>query len=103
MISVSSLSLEFIRYAVKAIVNGVSPYNPTGDVVRFAFTTGPNVAPTTWYVGSWETSAGPVYIARCLVGPAGAATLAVGTYTVWLKITDNPEVPVRQVGQLKVY
>lgn len=103
MITISASSLEYVRCAVKSTLNG-APYNPTNDAVQFSFTTGPS-APGTWNTGSWETDsvAGTQYIARCLVGPSGTITLTPGTYTIWVKITDNPEVPVKQPGQLKVY
>ena len=74
-------------------------YNPTGDAVAFAFTpqTYPETSPTSWAAGSWLTFPGPAYWAQCLVGPAnGGTALSLGTYMVWVKITDSPEVPVLQ-------
>lgn len=79
------------------------PYNPTSDSVVFAFTA-PGTKPTgstTWYAGSWEIANGN-YLARCLVGPTGTVTLAAGTYSVWVKITDSPEIPVLEVDTLIV-
>jgi hypothetical protein len=43
-----------------------------------------------------------VYIAQCLVGPDGGVTLATGTYTIWVKVTDNPQVPVEPVDLLQI-
>ncbi len=105
MISMSASSLQYIRYAVKATVNGNPDYNPTSDTVEFGFTPSPSAVPASdaWIDGSWETDPGPVYVARCLVGPDGDATLAVGVYSVWVRITDSPEIPIRQPGQLKIY
>lgn len=99
---ISRLSVEFIIVPVNAVFDGAT-FNPTGDIVQFAFTVGYGSQPQTWYVGSWD--ANPVqgiwYNAKILVGPSiSAVTLAPGTYTVWVKITDNPEVPVRQAGSL---
>lgn len=78
-------------------------FNPTSDVVQFAFTEGYGVTPSVWVTGSWDSTVvqGSWYNAKCLVGPgAGGTALAAGTYTVWLKVTDNPEIPVRQTGTL---
>src|SRR5690348_7696566 len=104
MISISSLSTEYIQVEVTATVNGSSPYNPTGDQVQMAFVTSGDPVSGDWHSGAWQTissSAGPVYLAQCLVGSGGVA-LAAGTYNVWLKITDSPEIPVRQIGLLQV-
>ncbi len=100
--ALSTLTLEYVRYTVAALVNG-AVYNPTGDTVQFAFTT-PGVLPTAYVAGSWETAAGPPaqYVAKCLVGPGGTTTLGKGVYDAWIKITDSPEVIVRFVGQIKV-
>lgn len=103
MITISSASLEFVRYAVKATVGGNASYNPTSDTLQFGFTSSPSKQPTTWYPGSWEVDAGSVYVARCLIGPSGTVALPAATYNVWIKITDDPEIPVKQPGQLKIY
>lgn len=80
---------------------GTTVINPTTDVVQFAFTAF-NVSPTAWSTGSWDPG-GPPYSARILVGPAnGGVVLVPGSYEVWIKITDNPEVPVIQVGNLDI-
>lgn len=100
MITVSVLSTEYIRVPVTASVNN-APYNPSGDVVQFAFTTGANPTSGDWHPGLWDSVIGP-YVAQCLIGPAGGVALAVGTWVIWVKITDNPEVPVRSVGQLVI-
>jgi hypothetical protein len=102
--SISVLSTEYVKVSVAQSVSG-AVYNPTADTVQFAFLTSQTANPATndWVTGSWET-AGTRYYARCLLGPgAGGHPLAVGTYFVWLKITDSPEVPVRDVGTLRVY
>ncbi len=49
--------------------------------------------PVTKKPGWWET----------LVGP-GNTVLAAGTWTVWVKVTDSPEIPVLQApGVLTIY
>ena len=98
-ISQSVLSTNDVQVPVG--VQSAISYNPTGDTVQFAFT--PLTYPVTqpgsgdWHTGSWVTFPGPAYWAQALVGPAnGGTALSLGTYQVWLKITDSPEVPVLQ-------
>jgi hypothetical protein len=103
VISQSVLSLEYIRASVKATASG-SPVNPTGDPVAMAFTTG-SAEPGNWVTASWDGSSprsDGSYVAQCLVGPGGDAVLVVGSYSIWLKVTDSPEVPVRNVGLLTI-
>lgn len=109
MIGQSVSSLQNIRYAVRATVNGIA-YNPTGDAVQFGFlpsaTNLANVVPSSWVSGDWETdtiTGQTAYVATCLVGPGGDFAPAASTvYWVWVKITDNPEIPVLLAGQLQV-
>lgn len=103
-LTISSLSVQYVRAPVAAELNG-AVYNPTSDTVQFAFmAVGATPASGDWHAGSWETVTGPPaqYIARCLVGGTAGVVLTAGTYVVWLKVTDNPEVPVAQVGVLTV-
>lgn len=98
----SALSTEYIRIPVSVTVHG-SPYNPTSDPVSFAFVTSGSPGSSDWHTGSWDTVAG-AYFALCLVGPgAGGVPLAAGNYLIWLRITDNPEIPTRPVAQLAIY
>lgn len=105
-IGLSHLSTEYILVPVSATKSGVS-YNPTGDVVQFAFMPTPTQVPqvSDWVAGSWDSDPSNVlypYSAKCLVGPAGVATLGLGSYVIYLKITDNPEIPVLIGGQLQI-
>lgn len=105
-IGINHLSTQYILIPVTATQNG-SPYNPTSDTVQFAFAPTPTYVPQSgdWKSGSWQTDTSNVlypYSARCLVGPAGTVTLGIGTYIIYLKIADNPEIPVLVVGQLQI-
>jgi hypothetical protein len=102
-LTISSLSTVYIQIPVRAYIEGQA-YNPSGDVVALAFMTGwTNPASGDWHTGSWSTGEfGETYLAQLLVGPSGGLSLAVGTYSMWLKITDNPEVPVSQPGILTI-
>lgn len=104
MIRVSSLSLQYVRYQVRATLLGAD-YNPTGDTVQFAFTDGSD--PAAWVAGAWETSTDPdtdqtSYVARCLIGPGSSNALTKGKWYAWVKITDSPEVPVILAGTILV-
>jgi hypothetical protein len=97
----SVLSTQFIQIQVTARSGTATSYDPTGDTVAMAFTplTYPETSPASgsWVTGSWQTFPGPAYWAEALVGPAnGGTALALGTYQVWVKVTDSPEVPVLQ-------
>jgi hypothetical protein len=105
-VSQSVLSTQLVQ--VLANVLSPSGYDPTGDVVQFAFTleTYPQTSPSAWYTGSWVTFPGPAYWAQCLVGPlapeSGGVSLVLGLYQIWVKITASPEVPVIQAGFLQI-
>lgn len=98
-------SLEYVRVPVYAEAAGAQ-VDPTGDTVQMAFMPGSQTPEAgDWKSATWDsdTSTTPAtYRAQCLIGPSGTVTLNRGTYTVWVKITDSPEVPVRPVGSLKV-
>lgn len=92
---ISSASVEYVRVPISAREAG-SAVDPTADTVTMAFTAG--TTPTTWIAATWETdttTTPTTYYARTLVGP-GNTVLAAGTWTVWVKVTDSPEVPVLQ-------
>lgn len=104
--SISHLSTQYVLIPVSATKAGAA-YNPTSDTVQFAFMPTQVQQPVNadWQTGSWETVTSNIlypYNARCLVGPTGTINLNVGTYTIYLKIADNPETPVLTAGQLIV-
>src|ERR1700744_971398 len=66
---ISHLSTEYINVPVQVTKAGAS-YNPTGDVVEFAFMPTPTQVPgnSDWVAGQWETDASNIlypYIAQC--------------------------------------
>lgn len=82
-----------------------TPLDPTLDVVQMAFIPLDQDEPGAgdWNPAAWETCGSGLlaeYLARCLVGPAGGVTLGSGLYQVFVKITDSPEVPVKQASNL---
>lgn len=98
-LSVSTLSLQKVR----ADISTIPAKNPTGDAVQMAVVP-INTQPVTWAAASWETING-VYYASVLIGPGSTiGTLAAGRYTVFVKITDSPEIPVlAAAGILTIY
>ncbi len=104
-LKLSVLTDEFIRVPVEAQEAGAA-VNPTTATVSFAFkTTGLPADPGDFTNGEWET-AGTAYFGRIRVGGVGTGAtkeLAVGTYTIWIKIAGATEQPIRQVGTLGMY
>jgi hypothetical protein len=93
--TISSASKQYIQVPI-APPSG----DPTSDAVSMAFSA-IDTEPITFYSGNWVTKNGLFY-ARTLVGPGSAAVLSPGYYEVYVKITDNPEVPVILSGLLEV-
>ena len=105
-IGMSHLSTQYYLVPV-SVTNLGLPYNPTGDSVQFAFMPTPTQVPqlADWVAGAWATNAASMlypYSVKCLVGPSGTITLGIGTWVAYVKITDNPEIPVEIVGQLQI-
>lgn len=105
-LEILSGSIEYVRTEIVASKEGVS-YNPTADQVDFAFVAvGDDVDTASWTTGSWETApvrfsrVRPSTYARCLVG--ADVGLLEGTYGVYVKVSDAPEIPRKYVGQLIV-
>lgn len=103
--NISSASTQFVQVAVSATIAGAS-HDPTTDPVMMAFTRN-NATPvdSDWNVAQWQeyVVAGVVQTqAMCLVGPDGGVSLPIGSYAVWIKVEDSPEVPVLKAGTLTI-
>lgn len=98
-VEIPALSKQYFCVPV-AELNGA---DISGDTVQFAFLTS-TTAPAggDWLDGDFEDLGGGVYYARCMVGPSATAELSAGTYYVWVKVTDAPEVPVFDLGPVLV-
>jgi hypothetical protein len=96
-----SASKQYIKIPVTATVNGIV-VDPESDSVAFACVA-PGVAPASgdFVAGSWETISGRYY-ARVLIGPGTSLELVTGLYEIFVKITDNPEIPVLDSGLLEI-
>lgn len=104
---ISVASTEYVKVQIEP-PSGVSP---SSDPVAFCFAALPELPSTpSWKTGSWQTitnTAGDAdYFARCLIGPSSnpLVQLDVGRYYVFVKVTDNPAIPVKLAGgQLEIY
>lgn len=100
----SVLSTQYVQTLI-AVTSVSGDYDPTTDTIAWAFTSAnayPAVSPSAWTDGEWITYPGDQWWAQILVGPAGAVTLATGTWQAWVKISDSPEVPVLQPFLLQI-
>lgn len=103
MVTMSAGALMYVKVAVTGLKAGVV-VNPTIDVVQMAFVA-PDTSPGVgdWKAAVWEVNAASgQYDACCLVGPSGTVTLTPGTYDVWAKVIDNPEIPVIEGDKLVI-
>lgn len=105
-VSQAAGSLLYVRVQTSATKSGVN-YDPTGDAASMAFIA-PDTAPgpSDWNPAIWETI-GTVpwatYYVLCLVGPGGSFVPTQTVYSVWVRVTDTPEIPGELVGTLTVY
>ena len=95
--TIFATSVDYVSVPVVPRVKG-ELVDPTGDTVEMAFIPTSQVEPqeSDWHAASWSTvgqDAGVQYLANCLVGP-GAVELDAGVYSVFVRVTDSPEVPV---------
>jgi hypothetical protein len=95
----SALSTQYQQTLI-SVTSASGDYDPTSDTVSWAFTNAagyPQFPPGDdgWTAGSWVTYPGDQWWAQILIGPAsGGLALATGLWQAYLKITDDPEVPV---------
>lgn len=90
-------SLEYVEATV------TSDVTLDAQTVEFAILTAAPVDGTTWTAGAWTGTAGTTRIARILVGPGGTLDPGVGSYTVFVRVTDTPEIPAIPSGSLQLY
>jgi hypothetical protein len=104
VITRSVLDTRYVAIPISATGPTGAAINPTGDTVQMAFMPqGVNPGSGDWHTGSWATTSGGGYQAQCLVGPAnGGVALTAGVYQIWVKATDNPEVPVIPADLLQI-
>lgn len=97
--TIPAVSTEYLHGPVTA--------NVTLDtqVVEVAFVTPSSAVPdssTAWVTAEWEGDPGTTRTWRVLIGPATTSPLAAGSYAVWVRVHDAPEIPVRKHDILTV-
>lgn len=97
-----TMRADTLEYATATIT---ADHDITGKVIEVALpSTG--VAPSAWIAATVVTvePVGSTFRAkyRILIGPAGQVTLTAGTYDWTVRLTDDPEVPVRKVDVLTI-
>jgi hypothetical protein len=80
----------------------------TSDEVAFALTIGRMQRPArqrptdeSWVDGYWITVPGGD-LAAIDIGPTGALTPAVGVYTIWIRISDDPDTYIAQLDTIQI-
>lgn len=96
-VEIPSVSTEYARVRLTADVELGT------QVVELAFLASSTAEPEAgdWETATWLGDAGTTRHAGVLVGP-GALVLAEGTYWIWWRIADTPEIPVRKAGRITV-
>lgn len=99
MRTLPAVSTEYVECVVEAFNPTTSlPIDTSTDVVEMAFV-GVGASPGT---GDWRTATWTApHRAGILVGPNGLI-LAVGDYSWWVRVTDNPEKPAIHVDTLRI-
>lgn len=101
-VSIPVSSSQFLAADITAIAGGVTE-NPTSFPVDIAFIAGPTQPQSSdWISASWASMFGPPYIAQIMVGPNGHV-LPPGTYKIWARVSNPPQVPVIPVGFVTIY
>jgi hypothetical protein len=95
---IPAVSVEYVHVPV---TSDVQLDTQAVQIVFLGATASPTDA-TTWNDAEWEGSAGTTRSARILIGTGSdVGELAAGTWSVWVKVTDTPEVPVRSAGTIQ--
>ena len=97
-----------LQYVVSGPVSKTDGADLTLDEVEMAFLpygTGPSEA--DWVPASWVPGGPPYQAATLIAGTDVVSTLPVetvvleeGVYAVWVRVTDNPEIPAKVAGRL---
>lgn len=98
---VSSLSKEFVW----ANITELNSVNISAVIIELAITPyGIKPVSTDWLTpGVSESPSLPVRRVALLVGPGGGVlVLTEGTYDLWRRVTDSPEVSIDRVGSFEV-
>lgn len=93
MASIPSISVEYLHVPV----TGATSSMPV-DIAIVARDTEP--ADGDWHTAAWNGS--DTTEAKVLIGPDTDLPLTDGVYSVWVRVTSTPEIPVIRAGILRV-
>lgn len=96
-VTIPSISTEYARVSITGDVE------LTSQAVQMAFLQSSTAEPSVgdWQTATWLTDPGVTRTAGVLVGP-GALALDEGTWWVWWKVTDTPEIVARRAGRIEI-
>lgn len=92
-LEIDRLSREYVYWPI------VTDNVISGATAEVALLADPTAHPEE---SDWETAEIFVNEVRILLGPGGTVELSPGDYQSWVRITDNPERPVRKPGVVTV-
>lgn len=97
MTEIPAISLQYLTASITADVT------LDDQVVALALMADSTGSPGAddWTTATWVGDAGTTRSARILVGPGGDFTPSVGGYTVYGRVTNDPEIPVMKVGWVR--
>lgn len=103
---ISSASVDFVSAWVDSTANGGEGITLSSQAVAIALIpvgSGDPTDATTWFGASWTGPVGTSREAAILIGPGTSHVIAEGEWSVWVKVTDSPTIPVIPAGRLTVY
>jgi hypothetical protein len=94
-VQIPASSTEYVRVPV------TGPVSLPGLVVELAvITSAADPVSADWKTAAWSGA----NTAILLVGPGSAVPLTVGvSYSVWVRVTSSPEIPVMRSGSLYAF
>lgn len=98
---IPATSLDYLRVPITETTNDIDPTDLDVDIalIPYEYVVGQTVyeepAEEDWQPAEWAPD-GPPYVARVLLPPGTPAD-----YQVWVRITGDPEVPVRRAGRVQ--
>jgi hypothetical protein len=100
MRKMSSLTRDTYAVRVNATNYDGTSADVSADPVKLAFMPkGQKPAVTDWHTGSWLAAG----VAGLLIGAGTSVVLAIGSYDVWIDVTDTTEEPKEPVDVLIIF
>lgn len=91
-----AVSLGAVEYTWPVTITETNGKNITGDTVQISL--GTYDAPGTWQAGVVQRPGNSTAVIQLLINN----TVAAGSYWVWVKVTDSPEIVPRRCQRITV-